>query len=239
MPLPLGLTLLSLGLFLLFFTQKQKLGKIVVSLGTVWILIFSSPWLAQSLLRPLENNYSPLTQPTDAAYIHVLGAGLYTDDYLPLSSQLSHSALERTIEGIRLHQLNADSVLIFSGYGADAKTTTATLNSQMAILLGVDKKRIRIFDQPKDTAEEAQALKHFLISQEEENAQVILVTSASHMPRALGSFKQADINIIAAPVDYKAKTGAGYFNPPQARGLAQSETAFYEIMGRLLYWLKN
>lgn len=238
MPLPLGLIILITGLILLFFSKKQLTGKMLMAAGTFWILFFSSPWIGQSLLKPLEHAYSPPVQ-TTTQYIHVLGAGLYLEENLPLSSKLSHSALERTIEGVRLHQLNPHSRLIFSGYGATSETTTATLNSQMALMLGVNKAAMEIFTQPRDTAEEAQALKNYLVSRRDTDAKVILVTSASHMPRAMGSFIKAGINAIAAPVDYKAKTAAGFFNLPQSRGLAQSETAFYEIMGRLLYWLKD
>ena len=98
MPLPLAMVLLFVGLALLLFTQKQKMGKVFVALGCCWLLLFSTPWVTRALLAPLEQGY-PYHQQLEADYIVVLGAGLYLQPQLPLSSQLSHSALGTHLGG--------------------------------------------------------------------------------------------------------------------------------------------
>ena len=105
-PLPLSLLLSFLGLYLLWFTNKQKVGKILVSVGLVILILFSYGVIANKLLRPLERQYetfeinrSLATQETgdksEIKYIVVLGGGHTSDPELPLISQLGISSLVR------------------------------------------------------------------------------------------------------------------------------------------------
>jgi uncharacterized SAM-binding protein YcdF (DUF218 family) len=65
---------------------------------------------------------------------------------------------------------------------------------------------------------------------------LVLVTSAFHMPRALGCFEQAGLHPDAMPVDYRAgEGGVGWF--PRAGGLDVSTAALRELAGRLVYRL--
>ena len=56
-PLPLSLWISFLGLYLLWFTTKQKTGKILVSAGLIILTLFSCSVIANKLLRPLEKKY--------------------------------------------------------------------------------------------------------------------------------------------------------------------------------------
>jgi hypothetical protein len=53
-PLPLASFLLLLGLALLWFTKKQKAGKVLVSAGTFWLLSLGFGIFAPWTLAPLE-----------------------------------------------------------------------------------------------------------------------------------------------------------------------------------------
>jgi uncharacterized SAM-binding protein YcdF (DUF218 family) len=77
-PVPLCLEILLLGLFLLWFTKKQKAGKIIVSIGVGLIIIFSYGTFQDILLRSLENKYPPLInfqEVDDVKWVVVLGGG--------------------------------------------------------------------------------------------------------------------------------------------------------------------
>lgn len=63
--------------------------------------------------------------------------------------------------------------------------------------------------------------------------EIVLVTSAWPMRRALGAFQSAGLDVVPAPVDYQ---GIRRFFPPSAflpnvRGLAKTTTAFHEYLG--------
>ena len=64
-PLSICLEILFLGLFFLWFTRRQKTGKIIVSLGTIVLVMISYVTISDVLLRPLEYEYSPITDVSD------------------------------------------------------------------------------------------------------------------------------------------------------------------------------
>ena len=114
-PLPISLLLSFLGLYLLWFTTKQKVGKILVSVGLVILTLFSYRVVADRLLRPLERQYGtfeitsssavPETENESAIkFVVVLGGGHTSDPELPLLSQINTSPLVRLMEGIRIYK---------------------------------------------------------------------------------------------------------------------------------------
>ena len=92
-------------------------------------------------------------------------------------------------------------------------------------------------DEVQNTDQEAKAVKKILAN---ENARIILVTSAFHMPRVEKVFKTANINVIPFPVDFrnsKSKTTMMNFIP-SAESLSQTSHFVREMIGRLYYNLK-
>ena len=78
LPLPLCLTALLVGLYFLWFTRKQKVGKITVTGGVVLLALFSYGLFSNSLLKPLESKFPPLLdlqEVSDVKWVVVLGSG--------------------------------------------------------------------------------------------------------------------------------------------------------------------
>ena len=91
-PLPLCIEILLLGLIVLWFTRKQKTGKVVVSLGVALLAALSYDAVSNALLRPLEYKYdSPrnLDEISDVKWVVVLGGGHIFDPRVPITSQIS------------------------------------------------------------------------------------------------------------------------------------------------------
>jgi uncharacterized SAM-binding protein YcdF (DUF218 family) len=67
----------------------------------------------------------------------------------------------------------------------------------------------------------------------------LLVTSANHMPRAVGSFRAAGFNIVPFPVDFRTKGDAGDWSRPKsvADGFEQLDLAGHEWIGLAAYRL--
>ncbi len=97
-PVPLCLELLLGGLALLWFTRRQKAGKILVSAGAGLLLILGYSFVPDLLLRPLEQKYPPVAdlaagqagskEVQDIKCIVVLGGGHTSDPKLPVTSQI-------------------------------------------------------------------------------------------------------------------------------------------------------
>lgn len=69
--------------------------------------------------------------------------------------------------------------------------------------LGIARDRIIVEDRATSTYENATFLSTLLASRPEQRW--ILVTSASHMPRAIATFRSAGFNVVAYPVDFEAE----------------------------------
>ena len=245
-PLPLILCFFLVGLYLLWFTKKQKLGKIFVSISVFVLLVLSYGAVPDALLAPLEREYAayptemvasdnePKSVNQSIGYVVVLGGGHTFDSKLPLTSQLSEGSLFRLIEGISIHRKNADSKLILIGGSISASIATATVMAELAIELGVDKSNIITKTESKDTKDEARIIKGVV-----ENRSFILVTSASHMPRSIAMFKKLGMNPVPAPTEHNVKEtqsiSPGLFFP-NSSNLHKTEKAVYEYLGTL--WAK-
>ncbi len=226
MPFPIFFILMGIGFY---FWQRgnAKRAKQFFLFALLWISILSYSPFSSLLLSPLENVYSKveLTN-THPHYIHVLGCGHTTISRLPLSSQISLVSLARINEGVSLYKAYPNMKLIFSGYGGEDPISNARKNAQMAIVLGVDPADIILLEAPQDTQEEAIASKKIVRDQP-----LIVVTSASHMVRAVALFRKAGIDAIPAPTDFKIKGDSGLWQFPSSSGLERSEAAFHEYLG--------
>ena len=67
-PVSLCLVILILGLFCLWTTRRQRLGKGLVTLGTVLLLLLSLPCLSRQILTPLERRYPALLHPETVSW---------------------------------------------------------------------------------------------------------------------------------------------------------------------------
>ncbi len=234
MPLPLGVAFIILGLF---FLHKNKItkAKVVLSLSIVWLFIFSYSPIANSLLHSIESKNPTLhTAPKNIKYIYVLGGGHDTDDKLPITSQVNETSVIRLTEGIRLyHQLDQKAKIIVSGsHGLFDLTEHAVMQKKLAISLGVNKEDIILHLGTRDTEEEAKAGKKLLT-----NESFILVTSASHMTRALKFFTNEGLHPIPAPTNHLSSIKyLKYTNFFSSHALMKSRIVFHETLG--IMWQK-
>jgi len=233
---PFGIVFLLffLGLIFLYLKQQQK-SKIFLSLSFIFLTLFSYPPFANFLVKNLENQYSKYTPTNGIKYIHVLGSGHNTDPLQPISSHLSCSGTKRVLEGVILQKQIRNSILIFTGYAGYTNIPNATMNKQLALSLGVDKKNILTSIKPKDTKEEALFLKTLLKPDEK----FILVTSATHMPRAMKIFTSLGLNPVPAPTAFYKQDIKTFFTPPKIYYFYLSQIAMHEYIGSCWEELKK
>ena len=236
-PLSLCLEILLAGIFLLWFTRRQKTGKIIVSLGVVFLIALSYGAASETLLRPLEYKYPPMTDMStvlDIEWVVVLSGGSSPDAHLPITGQLSHASLVRLVEGIRMHRKLPQSKLILSGGGAFNTVAEAKTMADVAVALGMNDEEIVLESESRDTKDQARLIRKIV-----GHNRFILVTSASHMPRSIALFQKKDMNPIPAPIGHKITerqkiTPAVFF--PSAGQIEKIEQAFYEYLG--LVWAR-
>ncbi len=232
MPLPL-LGLLSL--ILLIFALKQR--KLVITLSFLslaTLLLASTPWVANLLIKH--------NQPTSLAFnflkhpkidkIVVLGCDINPNPALSANSQLGNCALTRLVEGIRLANIYPRAQLIVSGGGYE-KITNSALMYKTAISLGINKNRIVQNPNAMDTAQEAAFLASKLV-----DYNTALVTSVSHMPRAINLFNAQGVAAIPAATDYHNFAAYPWYKQliPNAKALLVVTQFAHEVVGDA--WIK-
>ena len=236
-PVPLCLEILLVGLILLWFTRWQKAGKVVVSIGFFTLALLGYSCTGNILLHPLEYKHPPLLSSSNqdnVKWVVVLGGGHTSDPNLPVTSQLTDGSLVRVVEGVRLHNTLPGSKILFSGGSGFDPVPNARIMAGAAQALGVSEADLTLEILSKDTKDEARLVKEIV-----NKDRFVLVTSASHMPRAMALFEKQGMHPIPAPTGHKVKERQA-ISPemffPSADGLKKTKIAFKEYLG--LVWAK-
>ena len=241
MPLPLLALMLCLTV-VLCWRKKFMLAKCLGVLSALFFYLISIQITSDILNSNLENQYSSYQKANKTAdYVLVLGSYHISDNSQPISSLLSSAGLTRLVEGIRVYRLNPGSKLLLSGYSSSDDISHAQALKRVASHFGVPEGDMILAEQVKDTKEEADHWTHVA-----KGKTLVLVTSASHMPRSMYLFKQAitkqnlELELIPAPTDYishksSSLSWSGWF--PSGRNIDNVERAWHEYLGVLWAYL--
>lgn len=204
--------------------------------------LMSTPLVAKVLIGLIEQQAPSFDGSTLTRFdaIVVLGGGVVGKGTLRPSNELAAPSLERTLCGAELFARGIAPRLVFSGGDAAIfghSPVEAAEMKRLAMRLGVPEDAIRLEERSRTTYESAVHTTRLL-----GEASVILVTSASHMPRALALFQKQGVKVTPYPCGYLAKNRpeeAWAGNPfdliPQVEALRISTLAITEMIGRLVY----
>lgn len=98
---------------------------------------------------------------------------------------------------------------------------------------GIAKDRIIVEDRSRNTRENA--VETARIVRARGFSTLLVVTSAAHVPRALGCFRAVGLSPDVLPVDRRAGDGQGTGWFPRARALEASTEVLRELTGRVVY----
>ena len=227
--LPLSLLIILFGLFLVLY-RKNTSGTVIIIIAVFFLYACSLFPVSGWLLHNLQSKYKTYYQGNlHVQYIIVLGGWHKTNPKIPLTSQLGQESLVKIIEGIRIYRKNPGSRLLLSGgRPADDTHSNAVMMARLAISLGVPQEDIILEERPETTAEEAKCIAETI-----KKAPCVLVTSATHMQRALTLFHQHGIQPIPAPVNFLYLDNIPFSLMPSAKALQISEELFHEYLGLL------
>ncbi len=148
---------------------------------------------------------------------------------------------DRFWAGVDLYMAGKASLLIFTGGWApwipEARPDGEVL-MEFAARLGVPPSSTKTTGKVVNTAEEADEVARML----GDNATVLLVTSAFHMPRAQRLFQERGLQVTPYPVDFKvdAVKEAGVMDYlPQASAFAKTDMVWRELLGRAYYSVRG
>jgi len=189
------------------------------------------------VLNPLERSYSANPRIDTPTGILVLGgAEDIAPEYAGSKAQVNHAG-DRLIATIELARRFPEAVVLYSGGKfAITQTEEGTYEVGPDILrqLGLSEDRLIVEGRSRTTAENA-TLSRAMVS-DGTTGTWILVTSASHMPRAMGSFCAAGWqDLLAYPTDYRGGTFWDQVGWNFAQNLDELNVGVKEWIGLLAY----
>lgn len=199
-----SLVLLGLALSL---TRLRRCGVSLALVSTLLIFFCGLSPVSNWTMLPLEQRFpSPQLDNDRIDGIVVLGGSVMADETMMREQLTVNEAGERAIALGDLARRFPSARIVFSGGGgtliregyAEADAVKA-----YAATLGIDPARIELESQSRTTWENAILTTRMVTPKPDERW--LLVTSAWHMPRAVGCFRNAGFPITPYPVDFRTR----------------------------------
>ncbi len=190
---------------LLLFTRWRGFGRLLVVLAALMGLAITVLPVGDWLLRPLEDRFPPMTQlPSKIDGIIMLGGGISTEITFTRNQPSLNDHAERFLAFADLARRYPDAKLVFSGGGPELENGNfreADASRQALQWMGMDVSHVTFERDSRNTYENVANSKALVHPAPGETW--ILVTSAYHMPRAVGLFRAQGWPVIPDPVDYQ------------------------------------
>ena len=247
-PLGLACILLLFALFLCF--KHSRWVFIPVSLALAILLIAGNMRVSNNIIKSLEWQYLPQGELPSAEAMVVLGGATRSIDRPRILPDLLESG-DRLLYAAKLYQDGKAPLIILSGGRITWKGGEGSEAQDMATILeimGVPKEAMILEPKSLNTYQNAVYTKQIL--EAKGIKEILLITSAAHMPRSLAIFKKQGIKAIAAPTDFLVSeldiSQANYSSEgkiisllPEAEYLYATTRVLKEYIGTLVYRLRG
>ncbi|HUI97721.1 MAG TPA: YdcF family protein [Xanthobacteraceae bacterium] len=242
LPSDIAATLAALGVVLLF-SRFRQIGRALATVGVVLLVVAGLSPLGNALMLPLEDRFPPWDPARGAPTgIVVLGGAIgpeisaarHTPDLNESAERITATAaLARKYPAARIIYSGGNARLVLMG-GIEADFAVDLFES-----LGIPRARIETERASRNTIENATFSK--ALARPKPGERWLLVTSAYHMPRAIGTFRRVGFAVEAYPVDWRTRGPIDLALPFESitAGLRRTDTAVHEWIGLVAYRLSG
>ena len=235
------LLILTVAGAVLLGTRYQRAGRGLIIAAAVFFVVGGLGPLGSWMILPLEDRF-PRTVLGDRPIngIIILGGSEHARVAKGRGAHALNESAERMTEAAALARRYPNAKVLFTG-GSVEILSEATVEADAAGMvlrdLGVGSDRLVLERTARNTAENAVLAKQ--IADPKPGERWLLVTSAWHMPRAIGLFRKAGFDVEAWPSDYRT-AGPGdawrVFASP-SEGLRRLDFVVKEWLGLVVNWL--
>lgn len=246
-PLGMACVLLILAIIL---EKPQYRAIFVLALALLWL--GSNRWVSYALARSLEWQHLPSENTPNAEMIVVLGGGTESGDS-PRPMTEINGAGDRVLYAAKLYRQGAAPLILLSGgnleFSSERNETPAEAMQEILVFMNVPKDVILQQNESENTYEDALLSAQML--EDMDIKEIILVTSALHMPRAKALFENQGVEVIPAPADFTIteQNWENAFDPkltefiiyllPNTSSLGLTTNALKEYLGIFVYSLRG
>jgi uncharacterized SAM-binding protein YcdF (DUF218 family) len=231
-----GLALAKLG--------RPRPGLRLGGLGCALLIVIGLGPIGDWAIMPLEDRFPTYVEGAGRVDgIVVLGGAVYTDVSAARDQLSTGQAGERLLALADLARRYPSARLVYSGGSGNLLVPDARVEAELvaaaAETLGIASGRVMVEGTSRDTWENAVNTRALVTPAPGERW--LLVTSAWHMPRAIGCFRQVGFPVTAYPVDFRTRGPADLLrlHGTLVGGFEQFELAIKEWVGLVAYRLSG
>jgi uncharacterized SAM-binding protein YcdF (DUF218 family) len=233
-----ALILALIGLALMWRGRRWGRWPLAAGLG-FFVMVIVTP-IGGLMLIPLEERFArPTTPPTRIDGVIVLGGAVDQNLTEARGIPALNGAAERMTEAVVLARRHPGARIVFTGGQGSlihGGLSEADVARALWTAMGLDQARVTYESESRNTHQNA-VLTRALINPNPGETW-LLVTSASHMPRSVGVFRQVGFPVVPWPVNYRTgRTLAALYDAPFPERIQQFEGALREWVGLTAYWL--
>ncbi len=221
--------------------HRRRTGRVLLAIGvgalTACLLLPVDQWA----MRPLEDRFPPVSDPpAHVDGIIVLGGAIDDQTSLDRGTPTLNAAANRLTSFAILARRYPEARLVFTGGSGAVRqgvAAEAPFARELLTQLGLRPDRMTFESASRTTWENAIDVGALVHAKAGETW--VLLTSANHMPRAVGVFRAAGWRVLPWPVGYRTRDHVWAF--PQSLGtkLDGLDLAAHEWTGLLAYWLEG
>lgn len=234
--------LILAGWLLTRYPTRLRLGRRLVLAGALGLFVCGVLPAGNLMILPLEERYAGVTLTPGEPVAGIIMLGGFEDGWVSQGrgGVGLNEAAERLTEGVRLALRHPQARVVFTGGVGGFITGGTDAAGPVGQLLedyGIARDRIVLERTSRNTHENALFVKDLVAPKPGERW--VLVTSAYHMPRAVGVFRHAGFDVVPYPVDFRTR-GAVDLKRLFERigaGLERTDLAFKEWVGLAAYFL--
>jgi uncharacterized SAM-binding protein YcdF (DUF218 family) len=236
---PFPLLFLTLLAIVVFYHRRWARRALLVVVVCFYGL--STPYTANRLMHWVEAPRVALTALRPPYDVVLVLSGM-VDLPVSRSGHLEFTgSVDRILAGIMFVKQGIGKRLLISGGSGklfDQQTREAELLQTFALQFGLTTEQVLIEPTSRNTYENAAYSAKILHTHQAQR--VVLITSASHMRRAVAAFHKQGIVPDPYPVDFRSYDTDTTFNfVPSASGLSKATAAIHELVGLVMYRLQG
>lgn len=228
------------ALFALNTCSRRRWGAWLFGLSLALLLACGIGPLGPAMLKPLETRF-PRAADGPFTGIIVLGGAVKNQHPLADPAMIEMNAAgERITALLMLARRYPTARIVFTGGQGELLGAGAPEADEVKAhigALGLEASRIVFENRSRNTDENAVFTRDLV--QPKPGERWLLVTSAWHMPRSIGCFREAGFSVDAFPVDFRSGNGLdqGWFTGSMSQGLTLTDMAVREWIGLVAYRL--
>ncbi len=243
--------------FLLIAVFIKKWRSSSLKIGVILLFVFANPFLANEMYLLWEVSPTPIKE-VKKYEIGIVLTGMSNSGKEPKDRIYASAGIDRLLQAVRLYKERKIKKILISGESEEINSLTGEeifpkrtyKYKEMLLDMCIKEEDILIEPKSKNTYENAQFSANFLKNSKEKlnynptnntthQNQILVITSAFHLRRALGCFQAAGLNVDGFSTDFIATERKNMYVVssliPKEDAMAKSSRIIHEMVGYLVY----